>query len=168
MATAVVSGAVALLLDQQSALTPQMVRVALQFGAELPSGARLVEWGAGSLNVLASLAVAEAGPRFVEVTIGGEPVQVSGLVFGATVVWGDAATVVWGEAKTVVWGEAKTVVWGEAKTVVWGEAKTVVWGEAATVVWGEAKTVVWGEAKTVVWGEAKTVVWGEAATVGLG
>ena len=55
MSSAVVSGAVALLLESSPSLTPQQVKVSLQSTASPIEGAGLVEAGAGSLNVIRPL-----------------------------------------------------------------------------------------------------------------
>jgi serine protease AprX len=156
MAAAVVSGAVALLLDGKSDLTPLQVKVALQISADFISDAGLLAGGAGELD-LKDLGDLEAvtgisGSRGFAFLLSKPIVASDTIVWGAdTIVWG-ADTIVWG-ADTIVWG-ADTIVWG-ADTIVWG-ADTIVWG-ADTIVWG-ADTIVWG-ADTIVWG-ADTIVWG--------
>ena len=133
MAAAVVSGAVALLMhDEQPALTPALARVALQFGAEFQPDTPLLESGAGSLNVLASLVVASSGPRSIVTSIVGQRTATSGLVFGGAVVWGETAAATWGETTTLIRRSYDdSVVWGEyGDSVVWGEYDdSVVWGE---------------------------------------
>ena len=188
MATAVVSGAVAQLLQAQPRLTPAEVKFALQFTAERLDGFGLIEQGAGSLNV--PLAAALVVTRYVfsaptTVVIAGETVEGSQIAFANTVVWGSRGGV---SGNTVVWGSrggvsGNTVVWGSrggvsGDTVVWGSrggvfADTVVWGSRGgvsgdTVVWGSRGgisdgAVLWGN--TVVWGSrggvnGDTVVWG--------
>ncbi|MEO8484337.1 MAG: S8 family peptidase, partial [Acidobacteriota bacterium] len=60
MSTAVVSGAVAQLLQLQPKLTPGEVKFALQFTAERLSGFGIIEQGAGSLNVPLAAALVKA------------------------------------------------------------------------------------------------------------
>ena len=62
MATAVVSGGVALLLDAQPSLTPAQVKVAVQMGARFMPEAGLVGAGAGSVDFVQSLKIAQALP----------------------------------------------------------------------------------------------------------
>ena len=61
MSTAVVSGAVAQLLQAAPQLTPAQVKFVLQFTAQRLEGFGLIEQGAGSLNVPLAVALAEAG-----------------------------------------------------------------------------------------------------------
>ncbi len=61
MSTAVVSGAVAQLLQAAPKLTPAQVKFVLQFTAQRLEGFGLIEQGAGSLNVPLAVALAEAG-----------------------------------------------------------------------------------------------------------
>ncbi len=139
MATAVVSGAVAQLLQASPSLSPNEVKFALQFTAQHLDGFGIIEQGAGSLNVPLAVALAETkGLQTIPVSdkIGGGSVEAGLIVFGETIVWGgrgvDANTIVWGgrgvDANTIVWGgrgvDANTIVWGgrgvDANTIVWG------------------------------------------------
>ncbi len=86
MATAVVSGAVAQLLQAQPRLTPSEVKFALQFTAEHLPGFGIIEQGAGSLNVPLAAALVESrgmqsAPASVE--IAGEMISAGMLSFRA-------------------------------------------------------------------------------------
>ena len=61
MATAVVSGGAALLLNAEPSLTPAQVKMALQLGARFMPDAGLVGAGAGSVNFAQSLKIAKGG-----------------------------------------------------------------------------------------------------------
>jgi serine protease AprX len=61
MATAVVSGGVALLLDANGNLNPAQVKIALQMGATFVPHGGLIAAGAGSVNFPASLKLAKQG-----------------------------------------------------------------------------------------------------------
>jgi serine protease AprX len=61
MATAVVSGGVALLLNAQPSLTPAQVKISIQMGARFMPQAGLVGGGTGSVNFAQSLKVAQNG-----------------------------------------------------------------------------------------------------------
>jgi len=177
MATPVVSGAAALLL-QQSRLTPDQVKARLMKTASktFPSSSSITDpdtgityyeqydiftIGAGYLDVQAALmstdvATASAlSPKAVYNTNTG---QVD-IVYGTSVVWG--TSVLWDTS--VVWGNS--VVWGSSiqynsngsevngTAVLWGNS--VVWGQSGTT----AFSVVWGS--SVVW--SSSVVWGSWA-----
>ena len=78
MSTAVVSGAVAQLLQAAPKLTPAQVKFVLQFTAQRLEGFGLVEQGAGSLNVPLAVALASVGDLTEapsSVLIGGEMVD---------------------------------------------------------------------------------------------
>ena len=107
MAAAVVSGAVAQLLDANPNLSPAEVKFALQFTAQHLDGYGLIEQGAGSINVPLAVGLAtsksfQAAPT--EDVIGGETVTEGQLVFrnvnGDTMVWGPGNV----RGNTMVWG----------------------------------------------------------------
>ena len=64
MSTAVVSGALALLLDAQPSLTPAQAKAALQVTSSRLPGAGLIEAGAGEVNVVAALALVSGNAAF--------------------------------------------------------------------------------------------------------
>jgi len=162
MATPVVSGAVALLLQQNPSLTPDQVKARLMktawkgFGQYTSSSDTwgnfynneydLFTYGAGYLDVDAALGNADLAtgvalsPTVVVNPNGAVTVQNTApdsVFAGSSVVWG-ATSVVWGA--TSVWGSnvisSTSVVWG-ATSVVWGATSvsgySVVWGATSTV-----------------------------------
>jgi serine protease AprX len=105
MAAGVVSGAVALLLEELPELTPRTTKAVLQLTSSFVPAARLLDAGAGSLNVLAALEMALVGPSNETTFIAGEHVQATGVLFelqrygvlsGESVVWG--AQIIWDTA----------------------------------------------------------------------
>jgi serine protease AprX len=162
MATPVVSGAVALMLQQNPSLTPDQVKARLMktawkglatftsssdiWGHTYNNEYDLFTDGAGYLDVNAALgntdlatgvalsptAVYNASTNNVTIVDTSDP----GFA-GSSVVWG-ATSVVWGH--TVVWGSnvlsADSVVWGST-SVVWGATSvsgySVVWGATSSV-----------------------------------
>jgi serine protease AprX len=162
MATPIVAGAVALMLQQTPSLTPDQVKARLMktawksigqytyshdsFGNLYNNEYDLFTYGAGYLNVDAALGSTDVAtgsalsPTAVlnsngSVTIANTTPDSN--FAGSSVVWG-ATSVVWGNS--VVWG-ANTI---SASSVVWG-ATSVVWG--ATSVVGDS--VVWGATSNV-------------------
>jgi len=157
MATPLVSGAAALMLQKNSTLTPDQVKARLMktawkgFGqyssATASSGTvysnqyDIFTYGAGYLDVSAAL-----GNTDVATGVAFSPTasydSVSGNVFLM-----NTTSVVWG-GQSVVWG-GTSVVWGNS--VVWGgtamTTNSVVWG-GTSVVWGASScsgfSVVWG------------------------
>lgn len=160
MATPLVSGAVALMFQQNPALTPDQVKARLmktawkgigQYSSSTDDAGNiysneydLFTYGAGYLDVDAALANTDLAtgvalsPTAVPNADGTVTItNTSSLAFGGTsVVWG-ATSVVWGNS--VVWGAntftSNSVVWG-ATSVVWGATSdsgySVVWGATSS------------------------------------
>jgi serine protease AprX len=162
MATPVVSGAVALMLQQTPSLTPDQVKARLMKtawknvgrftyshdgrGNQYNNEYDLFTYGAGYLDINAALgntdlATGVALSKTAVVNANGTVTIMNTIpdsVFaGSSVVWG-ATSVVWGDS--VVWGSnvfsATSVVWG-ATSVVWGSTSvsgySVVWGATSSV-----------------------------------
>jgi serine protease AprX len=156
MATPVVSGAAALLLQQNPNLTPDQLKARLMKTASktFPADSTVTDpttgitytdyydiftVGAGYLDIAAALASGDlAGSSAMSPTAVFDPTtQSASLVTGTSVVWGsDAAwdtSVVWG---TNVFVNGTAVLWGSS--VCWGtdtsDGFSVVWGTG--VVWG--------------------------------
>jgi serine protease AprX len=190
MAAPVVSGTVALMLQANPNLTPNLIKAILQYTAQVYPGYSPLRQGAGFLNTLGAVRLAQfyvnpkAGDRM--------PTQ---SVWSRQILWGNhrlkggiikptanawASTVIWGTAKTMgMTGD--NVVWGTmyaGDNVVWGTSygDNVVWGTSYgdNVVWGTSfngDNVVWGTSygDNVVWGtdcggaDCDTAVWGTAS-----
>jgi serine protease AprX len=181
MAAPVVAGSVALMLQANPSLTPNLVKAILQFTSQVYPGYDWFTQGAGFLNTRGAVRLAE----YFRVGTPGAPYpkmkgwsqhifwgnyRVSGgvLTQGGTA-WDD--NVVWGNARTpggspIVWGdncvsscEKDNVVWGNS--VVWGNVvddDNVVWGNITddNIVWGNIAddNIVWGN------GDMDNIVWG--------
>ncbi len=165
MATPVVSGAAALLIQQQPFLTPDQVKARLMktAGKILPrnstgtdllslqtftSQGDIFTYGAGYLDIQAALANTDVvnlpalSPTAVIDPVTNKIVIVRdfSLVWGNSVVWGDS--VVWRSVMfngTLV--NCSSVVWGDS--LIWGSS--VVWGDSTTagysVIWGTSVRV---------------------------
>ena len=189
MATPVVAGTVALMMQANPKLTPNLVKAILQYTAQAYPGVDYLTQGGGFLNAKGAVDLARhfksnpyvaypADPAWSRAINWGNHRVTNGSLspFGSawrnSVTWGAAHD---GDGDNVVWGTAgdgDNVVWGTAgdgDNVVWGTA-----GEGDNVVWGTACggddcfNVVWGTAAdgdNVVWGTAAdgdNVVWGTA------
>jgi serine protease AprX len=166
MATPVVSGAIALMLQQDPALTPDTVKARLMktawkgFGTYCSSydiflnlynnQYDLFTYGAGYLDVdqaLASNDVANGLALSPMVSYNASTHKISIQNTGSSTL---ANSVIWGHS--VIWGTS--VVWGHsvisANSVIWGES--VIWGNS--MVWGSESdqgfSVIWGQ--SVIWG----------------
>ncbi len=183
MAAPVVAGTVALMLQANPALTPNLVKAILQYTAEHHEKDNALTQGAGFLNARGAVQLARDFAAGVSASAdgtveGGDPVKWNRHInwgnqrIGGGMIEPDAnawrTNVTWGANVT---DDGDTVVWGttcptteECDTVVWGTSDdsggTVVWGTASdpdgTVVWGT--NVVWGTA--CGGGDCAGVIWG--------
>jgi serine protease AprX len=187
MATPVVAGTVALMLEANPTLTPNMVKAILQFTSQVYPGYDYLTQGAGFLNTMGAVklsryfATAHAGDRYPSmlgwsrhILWGNRRVSGGVLTPGGTA-W--ATNIVWGEMQTpagqnIVWGEncgsdCDNIVWGN--NIVWGESAddNIVWGN--NIVWGETDgdNIVWGNSNddNIVWGNGSddNIVWGNSS-----
>jgi serine protease AprX len=163
MATPLVSGAVALMLQQNPSLTPDQVKARLMktawkgfnqytqsydsWGNTYSNQYDIFTYGAGYLDIDAALNNTDlaAGVALSPTAVYDPTTGTVSIVNTTSVVWG-GTSVVWG-ATSVVWGNS--VVWG-ANTIT---SNSVVWG-STSVVWGASSvsgfSVVWGATSTTV------------------
>jgi serine protease AprX len=183
MAAPVVSGTVALMLQANPNLTPNLIKAILQYTSQRHYGLSPLRQGAGFLNSLGAVRLAKyyAYPRAGDVM----PVQ---SVWSRQIIWGNHR-LVGGYIKPTANAWATNIVWGMAKTlgdsgdnIVWGMGcgggcDNIVWGMAQgddNIVWGmreDGDNIVWGMAQgddNIVWGmdcdgaDCDSVVWGTA------
>ena len=175
MATPVVSGAAALMIQRDPTLTPDLVKARLMksafkgfraYGASADSlgnvynnQADVFTYGAGYLDVNAALNNTDTGAGFAlsptavynsvthTVTLTNTTLSSNSVVWGSSVIWGNS--VIWGSS--VIWGNS--VIWG-ANAFVSGSS--VLWG--SSVIWGAnidtGFSVIWGN--SVIWGASTT------------
>ena len=183
MAAPQVSGAVALMLQANPSLTPNLVKAILQYTARAVAQYGPLQEGAGFLDAQAAVKLS----RFYQRNRAGSrmPVETS---WSRHIIWGNqlinggylnplanawATNIVWGTVvepdANIVWGTA-----GSADNIVWGtlcgdaSCSNIVWGTAdqsgANIVWGTANNIVWGttSADNIVWGTSgpENIVWG--------
>src|SRR5688572_489119 len=186
MATPVVSGTVALMLQANPDLTPNLVKAILQFTAQEYLGYDALTQGTGFLNTRGAVRLAEyfeqarPGSSYPPMTgwskqlfwgnkrVTGGVLTPGGSAWGAGVEWGGDATPT---GSNIVWGDncldgCNNIVWGS--NIVWGNssAGTIVWGN--NIVWGDTDVdnIVWGNADgaNIVWGNGavNNIVWGNS------
>ena len=190
MSTPVVAGSVALMIQANPALTPNMVKAILQFTAQVYTGYDYLTQGAGFVNTLGAVrlsryfATGHKGERYPNMKawskhifwgnrrVTGGVLTPGGTAWGTNVVWGDmltpaGANIVWGENCDTA--DCSNIVWGN--NIVWGESDAtdnIVWGntDGDNIVWGnsDSNNIVWGngDADNIVWGNAgdDNIVWG--------
>jgi subtilisin family serine protease len=190
MAAPVVSGTVALMLQANPTLTPNLVKALLQYTAQVYPGYSSLRQGAGFLNTLGAVRLAQyyrapkAGDKMPTQKVWSKRIiwgshKLTGFIKPTANAW--ANTVIWGSAKTmgmagdnIVWG---TMCAGECgDNIVWGtsaDGDNIVWGsdcggaDCDNIVWGTADgdNIVWGTADSgdnIVWGtfDGDNIVWG--------
>jgi serine protease AprX len=182
MAAGVVSGAVALLLEENPRLTPRNAKAVLQMTSSFMPREGLLASGAGSLNVIAAaeLAGPEAKFSLLVTTIAGEQVSPGGFAFfepknsltirsfserkarrrpqalarSATIIWGTDAD------EPIIWGTTIMAAMNVGDTIIWGTdaSDTIIWGTNTddTIIWGTnaSDTIIWGTIAddTIIWG----------------
>jgi serine protease AprX len=186
MATPVVTGTVALMLQANPALTPNAVKAALQFSAETHASYDALTQGAGFLNAQGAVALARflAAPSTVAYP--------SDTMWGRTLLWGthrvtgglltpDANAwqtgTLWGGATSasgwpIVWGAINDILgvphpWGvscvDSSCVVpiWATFQNIVWGTRCSG-WDCPSGTPWSRSDSGEPRSGATVVWGTA------
>jgi serine protease AprX len=187
MAAPVVSGTVALMLQANPSLTPNLVKAILEYTAEKKSVYNPLEDGAGFLNALGAVRLAQ----FYKTAGKGSRVPVE-PIWSQEFFWGNyritggimmPGSNAW--ANNIVWGSAhagkENIVWGTScghtqcpQNIVWGTdgKENIVWGTEdgrENIVWGTEEgreNIVWGTddgSENIVWGTddgLENIVWG--------
>lgn len=181
MAAPVVSGTVALMLQANSALTPNAVKAILQYTSQHYPQYNGLTQGAGFLNAYAAVKLAKyfryhpKGSRYPTTSgwsrriIWGNQLLKGGVIMPGANAW--ALNIVWGTAMTaggdnIVWGttcglnsSCDNIVWG---TDVATSGDNIVWG---TLYGLDGDNIVWGTSRSgdnIVWGtfSGDNIVWG--------
>jgi serine protease AprX len=191
MAAPVVAGSVALMLEANPRLTPNLVKAILQYTAQQYAGYSTLRQGAGFLNTLGAVRLARF---YAHNTVGSRmPVQ---KVWSKQIVWGShrlsggyinpkanawALSVNWGAARAL---DDDNIIWGtdcdsgDCDNIIWGtddaDGDNVIWGTDVSD-WGTefiGDNVIWGteDADNVIWGtdcggaDCDNVIWGTEDT----
>jgi serine protease AprX len=172
MASPIVAGTAALMLQANPKLTPNLVKAIIEYTAQTYKYDTLTQ-GAGFLNTKGAvdlakfLYTAKAGQRYPynrswsRTIVWGNRKLKNGVIKPAGTAW--APGTVWGAARTA---EGDNIVWGtiarESDNIVWGtsamDADNLVWGTFAR----EGDNIVWGTVKS----ELDNIVWGTACGMG--
>jgi serine protease AprX len=181
MATPVVAGAVALMLEKDPTLTPDTVKARLMktankmmplFSTAADSRGRkfsnqydVFTYGAGLLNVAAALnnndvakGVAISPRAIYDATTKRVYLDSTWTAKGQSVLWGNS--VLWGDS--VIW--SNSVLWGDS--VIWGD--TTLMAKSSTGLLGTTSGllgVVSTSAMSVLWGDS--VIWGDSGAAGF-
>jgi serine protease AprX len=188
MAAAVVSGAVALLLEQQRNLKPRETKAVFQLTSSLIAGDGLISTGAGSLNLRAAVEFVGLNNASTVTSIAGELVRRSGLAFEEfnenkrseqaslrPVLKNGTSGIVWSTdaGDTIIWSTNETIIWStaeQADTIIWStyENETIIWSTSTidTIIWStnhrHSDTIIWSTFDTIIWSTARlndTIIW---------
>ena len=184
MAAPVVSGTVALMLQANPNLTPNLIKAILQYTAQEYPGYSALREGAGFLNTLGAVRLA----RYYATAAPGARMPVQ-RVWSRKIIWGNHRLTggylkpnanAWG--LNVTWGSARTL--GDAgENIIWGtkcddaDCQNIVWrtdSDLLNIVWGttldDTLNIVWGttaaEEENIVWGadcggaDCENIMWG--------
>ena len=180
MASPVVAGTVALMMQANPSLTPNMVKAILQYTAQVYPGYNALTQGAGFLNTQGAVQLARyfrtatSGSRLAlpamwskqihwgNHRISGGTIRPNANAFQLGTTWGSAFDA---DGDNIVWG---TLFNGDDDNLVWGTADllgedNLVWG---TVLDGDGDNLVWGtrlDGDNLVWGTIggdDNIVWG--------
>ena len=190
MATAAVSGAVALLLEANKNLTPSQVKLALQMSASYMPEAGLVGAGAGSINLVLARRIATTGltDPLPASSIAGSPVLAGGVAFwdagtlsgrlysstGMRILWGDQLTAVWTDPSRILWGDLNLLGLANPNTLL--DANRIIWGDVSMssvsstrIIWGDSvinangMRIIWGDATPALSTDPERIIWGDSS-----
>jgi serine protease AprX len=185
MASPVVAGTVALMIQANPSLTPNMAKAIIQYTAQVYSNYDALTQGAGFLNTRGAVQLA----RFFKTARAGDRLQMP-RAWSKHVLWGNRRIkggvikpnanafqlgTTWGAAAdrdgdNIVWG---TLFGGNIDNIVWGTVDSlsvdnIVWG---TIFNSSGDNIVWGthgSGDNIVWGTVSAIdniVWGTTSTV---
>lgn len=183
MASPAVAGAALLLLRENSKLSVNTLKVALQFTSRILPQTDVLTQGAGALNITGALTMASAinpnvrrGKNWITTRL----TAANRDGYGHTINWG--RRIIYGDRfvrpkyaelhlfrwdDDIVWAYdaiEDNIVWGNDDNIVWGNDDNIVWGNEDNIVWGNDDNIVWGNAAddNIVWGndESDNIVWG--------
>ena len=187
MAAPVVSGTVALMLQVNPNLTPNLVKAILQYTAQRYPGYNALRQGAGFLNTLGAVRLAQF---YASNTVGSKmPTQ---PVWSKQLIWGNyrisggylnpkanawAVGVMWGAVQAL---DGDNIIWGtdcsdgSCDNIIWGtndaDLDNIIWGtnfDADNIIWGTefGDNIIWGtqfDGDNIIWGtnDADNIIWG--------
>jgi serine protease AprX len=181
MAAPVVSGTVALMLQANPKLTPNLVKAILQYTAQVYPAYNALRQGGGFLNALGAVRLS----RFYASNAVGSTMPVQS-VWSQQIVWGNhRLTGGYINPKANAWGT--DVIWGAARAldgdnIIWGTncpdaaCDNIIWGtvdaDLENIIWGTHgefnDNIIWGtygfvDLDNIIWGtefDGDNIIWG--------
>ena len=132
MATGVVSGTVALMMQANPGLTPNQVKAILMYSAQIMDGPDLFEQGAGLLNAEGAVRLARGVSRYgYSLPVGaalyaGLLPSPESVIAGETCVWGQS--LIWGGGMLRGEGILTTQQLAYSQSLIWGIGRLDSWG----------------------------------------
>jgi serine protease AprX len=191
MAAGVISGAVALLVDEHERLKPAEAKAILQVTSTFMRSVGLVGAGAGSVNVVAAANFTSTALSR-HLSHGYDSHSASGLVLAYTlnpvhsqdagrpsIIWGsNGDSIIWGSvqvAKTkgesILWGSSgDSIIWGcVGDSIIWGSnGDSIIWGSNGdSIIWGSnGDSIIWGSnGDSIIWGSnGDSIIWGSSTS----
>jgi len=183
MATPMVSGGVALLLQGTPGLNPAQVKIALQSGASYLPDAGLMGGGAGSVNfwearkttangltsLLGRITGSLLGPTgafywdagtMTRRLYNGNGLRLLGLL-DLSLVWGNTSLLRWDELNLV--GLTNPLALIPANNLIWGQVAT--WTSSSQIMWGDTiydptgQQIMWGDSDPI---DEYQIMWGDS------
>lgn len=163
MATPVVAGMAALMVQADPSVSPDTIKMRLMRSAEKRPEYDIFSEGAGFADLLSALNLREtaSGPALSPTAVWtptGILVEGTGVLSGDSAIWGDGA--VWGD--TAIWGDdplrGTGAVWGDS--VIWGGNTTETSDKSLrgdSVIWGGNNKPKTTSTKTV---SGDSIIWG--------
>jgi serine protease AprX len=167
MATPIVAGAAALMLQKDPTLTPDIIKARMMKTAW--KGYPVTSWGYDlwGHGYLSQYDVFTIGAGYLDVYAALKNTDVVNGGAASPIAYRNASTGKYGfiNSQSVTWGTS--ITWGSS--IVW--SNSIVWGGSAlvsdSIIWGDS--IVWGDttlsANSVIWGQS--IIWGSDPISGL-
>jgi serine protease AprX len=178
MAAGVVSGAVAVLLEQRGNLRPAEAKAVLQLTSSFMPVPGLLGAGAGAVNVIAATQhlfdYLGANATRERTTIAGESQKEFAEVVAERALWSmtSGTAVVRNSYGFYTQTAPQSILWGaRAESIIWGASTgdSIIWGAGDSIIWGalNANSIIWGASggDSIIWGAnaGDSIIWGAQA-----
>jgi len=167
MATPIVAGAAALMVQKDPTLTPDIIKARMMKTAW--KGYPSTSWGyaSGGFGYLSQYDVFTIGAGYLDVYAALKNTDVVNGGAASPVAYRNTATGHYSfvNSQSITWGNS--ITWGSS--IVW--TNSIVWGGSAlvsdSIIWGDS--IVWGDttlsANSIIWGDS--IIWGAQSVNGL-
>jgi len=185
MSAGVVSGAVALLVDEHDRLRPAEAKAILQATSTFMRSVGLIGAGAGSISVIdATHFLSTNLMRIATHRYGAHSASGLMVAYALSAVQSSSGrpSIIWGSnGDSIIWGSINAattsgklwesgtgaIIWGYAgDSIIWGSnGDSIIWGSNGdSIIWGSnGDSIIWGSAKSIIWGSnGDSIIWGSS------